>query len=218
MTISATNQRKLTTANNLKLVAGNLSLILSLLGLLFLHANTASACVGRTLYIGALQTPSETLMAEMLATLINERTGTTIQIRYFKDRDAIYTALKSNIEEKRADILVENTITALTIIGTNTTTPDKDFIAAKDTYENDFGVIWLNPFGFNNSSGKVGESISAPLVRRDVLTNFPLLPRILNKLAGVITNKVYDKLQAEVATGEKPKNVAKNFLKKRKLI
>ncbi len=186
--------------------------------ILFFSANSF-ACVGRTLYVGSLESPEDKIMAEMLATLINERTGTTIQIRYFKDRDALYAALKSNVEEKRADILIEDTSDAMEVLGKKSNQfPDKDFITAKEVYEKDLGVIWLNPFGFNNSKGKEGQSISAPLVRRDVLTNFPLLPRILNKLAGVITNKVYNKLQEKVAGGEKPKNTAKDFLKKRKLI
>jgi len=192
---------------------------MSLALITLLSSFNAFACVGRTLYIGAVDSPSEQLMAEMLATLINERTGTTIQIRYFKDREAIYTALKSNIEDKRADIIIEDSLTAMEILAqTPNASPDKDFITAKDLYEKDLGVIWLNPFGYNNSTGENGKSISAPLVRRDVLTNFPLLPRILNKLSGVISNKVYDKLLKEVNDGEKPKNVAKNFLKKRKLI
>ena len=194
------------------------ALKLSLICIILLFSFNSFACVGRTLYIGALQTPSETIMAEMLATLINERTGTTIQIRYFEDRDAIYTALKSNVEENRADILIENTLDAMKILATTSITPDKDFVAVKDYYDKELGVIWLNPFGFNNSTGVIGQSISAPLVRRDVLTNFPLLPRILNKLSGVITNATYDQLKKEVAGGEKPKNAAKDFLKKRKLI
>jgi len=191
----------------------------ALLGVFLMPSQNVQACVGRTLYIGAQETPSEQLMAEMLATLINERTGTTIQIRYFKDREAIYNALKSNVEAKRADILVENSLQAMGILGqTPNASPDKDFVTAKDLYDKELGVIWLNPFGYNNSTGEAGKSISAPLVRRDVLTNFPLLPRILNKLSGVITNQVYETLLTKVKSGDKPKNVAKDFLKKRKLI
>lgn len=186
---------------------------------ILLIASSAFACVGRTLYIAALETPAEKVMAEMLATLINERTGTTIQIRYFASLDEIYSALRSNEEEKRADILIEDTIDAMTVLKKEVSqSPDTDFITAKELYEKDLGVIWLNPFGFSNSKGETIQSISAPLVRRDVLTNFPLLPRILNKMAGVITNTVYSDLLQEVDKGGKAKTVAKDFLKKKKLI
>ena len=192
---------------------------LSLIGFVLFFAVNAFACVGRTLYIGSLETDGDKIMAEMLATLINERTGTTIQIRYYPDREALYTALKSDVEEKRADILIENTVDAMKIVGKESNQlPDNDLITAKELYEKELGIIWLNPFGFSNSTGASGQSISAPLVRRDILTNFPLLPRILNKLSGVFTNEIYSSLQKEVADGEKPKNAAKNFLKKRKLI
>jgi osmoprotectant transport system substrate-binding protein len=192
-----------------------LALLLSSL----LITSAVFACVGRTLYIGALETQEGKVMAEILATLINERTGTTIQIRYFNDSQGLYDALKSNEEETRADILVEDTIDAMAVLKKDLNQfPDKDFVTAKELYEKDLGIIWLNPFGYNNSRGKTGQSISAPLVRRDVLTNFPLLPRILNKLAGVITNATYNDLQNAAAKGEKPKNIAKDFLKKEKLI
>lgn len=184
-----------------------------------LISSSVFACVGRTLYIGALETPAEKVMAEILATLINERTGTTIQIRYFKESQDLYDALKSGEEEKRADIIIEDTIDAMAILKQDQSQlPDQALVTAKELYEKDLGIIWLNPFGFNNSQGQNSQSISAPLVRRDVLTNFPLLPRILNKLAGVITNDIYTDLQNAISKGEKPKTVAKDFLKKKKLI
>lgn len=191
---------------------------LTIICVLYLSVTIAHSCVGRTLYVGAMHTPSDKIMSEMLALLINERTGTTVQTRFFDSREALYTALKSNVEEERIDILVEDTIDAMQVVKQ---TADKDqqknFLTVKAIYEKDLGVIWLNPFGFSNSQGG-GESISSPLVRRDVLTNFPLLPRVLNKLAGAITNKSYDDLNQKVTSGEKPKNAAKDFLKKKKFI
>ena len=182
-------------------------------------ANGSFACVGRTLYIGALNNSSANIiMAEMLSLLINERTGTTVQTRFFDSSDELYDALKSKKEEERVDILVEDTVDALARMKQQPQAdPDKDYQLVKDLYDQQLSVVWLNPFGYNNS--KTGSpSVSAPLVRRDVLTNFPLLPRVLNKLAGTIDNATYDKLKKEVADGEKPKNAAKDFLKKKKFI
>lgn len=181
------------------------------------HATTGTACVGRILYLGALETNSDKLMSEMLALLINERTGTTIQIRSFASPEQLYTALKSTKEEERVDIIVEDTVQGMTMAKlTATAAPDQDFLAVKAYYEKALDVVWLNPFGFTKDAGK--PSISAPLVRRDVLTNFPLLPRVLNKLAGAINDKAYADLIKSLDSGEKAKNAAKDFLKKQKFI
>lgn len=185
--------------------------------LLLIHAGSAAACVGRILYLGALQTNEDKLMSEMLALLINERTGTTIQIRSFDTPDQLYNALKSSKEEERVDIIVEDTVQALSIAKqTAGASPDQDFLTVKAFYEKELAVVWLNPFGYNTNAAQ--PSISAPLVRRDVLTNFPLLPRVLNKLAGAINDKAFQDLIKSLDGGEKPKNAAKDFLKKQKFI
>ena len=66
--------------------------------LLFVILWTANsfACVGRTLYVGSLDTTEDRVLAQMLVLLINERTGTTVKIRYFDDTEALYSALKEN--------------------------------------------------------------------------------------------------------------------------
>jgi glycine betaine/choline ABC-type transport system substrate-binding protein len=185
--------------------------------LFLMHATTGTACVGRILYLGALDSNGDKLMSEMLALLINERTGTTIQIRSFATRDQLYQALKSTKEEERVDIIVEDTVQAMSIAKqAANSSPDQDFLAVKAFYEKELDVVWLNPFGYTETTGQ--PSISAPLVRRDVLTNFPLLPRVLNKLAGAINDKVYQDLIKALDSGEKPKNAAKDFLKKQKFI
>lgn len=192
-----------------------LSLIFFVLSLI--PATSSIACVGRTLYLGALQSNDDSLMAEMLALLINERTGTTIQIRPFKTSAELYSALKSEKEQERVDIIVESTTQALTIAKQKAgAAPDQDFIAVKEYYEKELNVVWLNPFGYNKTAGQ--PSISAPLLRRDILTNFPLLPRVLNKLAGAINDKEFQDLMTAVNGGGKPKNIAKEFLKKQKFI
>jgi len=195
----------------------NRLLSLILFGLFLIPASAANACVGRILYLGALQSNEGKIMSEMLALLINERTGTTIQIRSFDTTEQLYNALKSPKEEERVDIVVENTAQALSIAKqTAGASPDQDFIAVKAFYEKELDVVWLNPFGYNTNAAK--PSISAPLIRRDVLTNFPLLPRVLNKLAGAINDKAFQDLIKSIDAGEKPKNAAKDFLKKQKLI
>ena len=81
----------------------------------FLWSANSFACVGRILYVGSLDTTEDKVLAQMLVLLINERTGTTVKIRYFDNNEALYKALKENDEEKRADIIIENTDDALAL-------------------------------------------------------------------------------------------------------
>ncbi len=184
-----------------------------------LWAANSFACVGRTLYVGALDTPEDKVLAQMLVLLINERIGTTVKIRYFDNTQAMYDALKENDEEKRADIIVENTNDALALLKkAQPADLDQAYKQVKEIYESELGLIWLNPFGFTHAVNDDRQTISAPLVRRDVLTNYPLLPRVLNKLAGAINDDAFSILTAKVRDGEKPQNVSKDFLRANKFI
>ena len=185
----------------------------------FLWTANSFACVGRTLYVGSLDTTEDKVLAQMLVLLINERTGTTVKIRYFDNNEALYNALKENDEEKRADIIVENTNDALALLKKSQPGDlDQTYKQVKELYESELGLIWLNPFGFKHATGDEKQTISAPLVRRDVLTNYPLLPRVLKKLAGAINDETFTTLTAKVKGGEKPQNISKDFLRAKKLI
>ncbi len=197
----------------------NIRFGLVLLVLVLSFSGSACACVGRTLYIGARGTVGEKLLTEMLELLINERTGTTVKTRYFDNTDQLYQALKSNIEESRVDIIVEDTERAAALLKIPRNSDlSKEYSIVKKRYEEEFAVIWLNPFGFTQKNGQTGRSFNATLVRLDVLNNFPLLPRVLNKLAGAINNEVLKDLLAKVKSGEKRRNVARDFLMKMKFI
>jgi glycine betaine/choline ABC-type transport system substrate-binding protein len=187
--------------------------------LVLLWTANSFACVGRILYVGALDTPEDKVLSQLLVLLINERTGTTVKIRYFDDNEQLYGALKQNDEDKRADIIIENTEDALALLKKPRPGDlNETYKQVKELYESELGLIWLNPFGFTHTAGNQQETVSAPLVRRDVLTNYPLLPRVLNKLAGAITNETYTALTDKVRAGEKPKNVSKDFLRAKKFI
>lgn len=187
--------------------------------LAFLWSANSFACVGRILYVGSLDTTEDKILAQMLVLLITERTGTTVKIRYFDTNEALYSALKENDEEKRADIIIENTDDALALLKKDQPGDlDQTYKQVKELYESELGLIWLNPFGFKHATGDEKLTISAPLVRRDVLTNYPLLPRVLNKLAGAINDEAFSTLTAKVRSGEKPQNVSKDFLRINKFI
>jgi len=142
-----------------------------------------------------------------------------VQIRFFDDRDQLYDAMKLTDENERVDIIVEDTSQAMNRLHRERL-PDtnKEYLLAKELYDQELDIIWLNPFGFKRKQKEADPAVSAPLLRRDVLTNFPLLPRILNKLAGTLDDETYLDLEAKVSSGDKAKNVAKDFLRTRKLI
>lgn len=189
----------------------------------FYGAITGHACIGRMLYVGVVDTvEGERIMAEMLVLLINERTGTTIKIRLFDNNAQLYKALQSNNEGERADMIIEDSGDAMAILKRPRLGDlGQEYTTGKELYEKEFNLIWLNHFGFTNLKKSIGGTVSAPLVRRDVLANFPLLPRVLSNLSkkgGAVDNEIFTQLLDRVRSGDKPKNVAKDFLKAKKLI
>lgn len=192
-----------------------------LVALILIAATTASsqACVGRILYVGAMETIESKTMAELLVLLINERTGTNVKIRYYTDNAKLYQAFQSHDEEARIDIIIENTADAMAYLKKERNTDlDQEYLEAKKIYERELNVIWLKPFGFLNYKGQGSQSICAPLIRNDVLTNYPLLPRILTKLSGAIDEQTFTGIIDRVKAGAKAKNVVKDLLRAKKFI
>src|SRR5512143_1571201 len=92
----------------LVLIGGSMMKRLSLLLVvaflaLSVFAGRASACVGKSLVVGSVNTPSLTVAAEMMGILITERTGTTVVIKYFDNFSALNDAMKKG----EVDIMVD---------------------------------------------------------------------------------------------------------------
>ncbi len=181
---------------------------------LLLLGRQSDACVGRILTIGILDTPAEQVLSEMLLVLINERTGTTVTIKHYKNTQELYQAAKKN----EIGVIVESTDRALKILGKpKADDVKKAFDTSREEYRKNFNFIWLDPFGA--LLGERGTSTYyAPVLTVEVLTNFPALPRVINKLAGVINDDSFAKLIKAQASHEKPRKIARDFLKERKLI
>ena len=194
-------------------------IFLALIFMLSATTTVSHACVGRILYVGAIETVEGQTMAELLVLLINERTGTNVKIRYFDDNNKLYQAFKSHDEETRIDIIIENTADAMAFMQKERIKDlDQEYLAVKKLYEKELDVIWLKAFGFKNIKGSDNPSVSASLIRNDVLTNYPLLPRILNKLSGAIDEKTFSEMIGKVRSGSKARNVVKDFLRAKKFI
>ncbi len=188
------------------------AITLIILALFFSPA--ADACVGKVLNIGVLNSAEGRVLSEVLSALITERTGTTVTIKYFRSEQELYEAVR----KEQADILIENTSRALRVLNKP---PEADakkaYEAVKAAYEKEKGIIWLKPFGFLKSNGGL-PSYTATLLRVAVLTNFPALPRVINKLGSGINDESYARLIKSVESGETPKKVARDFLRAKKLI
>jgi len=177
----------------------------------------ADACVGKTIVVGALDTPQQLLLANMLAILVGERTGTTVKVVPAASHEAAHQALlKADL-----DMYVEYTgIGQVKILGAPAVADQSAlYKAVKERYNQELNLIWLEPFGFADPklapAGTVAEA--APVVRKDTLKKFPALARLINKLGGTIDLATMQKLEAGVK-GDNAKDVARKFLKENRLI
>jgi glycine betaine/choline ABC-type transport system substrate-binding protein len=155
------------------------------------------------------------VLAEMLSSLINERTGSTVAIQFYKDEQELYEAVKVN----QVDISIENTLRAMQVLNKPAVSDvDKAYAFVKSTYEKEKGLVWLKPFGFLHSNGSAAPSYTSAVLRVEVLNNFPALPRVIGKLGNTLNDETYAKLMKSVESGEQPKKAARDFLKAKKLI
>lgn len=191
--------------------------VLIFLLLMFCVSNLAFSCVGKSLEIGTTGTVQQEVLANIIAELIGERTGTTVKVVAFKSSDEAHAALlKADI-----DMYVEYTGVGQTVILQAQPLADAAelYKAVKDRYNEELNLIWLKPFGFDaaQSLGVTLPAEAAPVVRKDTLKKFPALARLINKLGGMIDQQTISSLVKEAST-EQPKQVAHGFLKNNRLI
>jgi glycine betaine/choline ABC-type transport system substrate-binding protein len=177
------------------------------LALMLFVSHEASACVGKVLYIGISNSPVEQLIAEMVATLVTERTGTSVKIVSFKETKEVYAAARKG----EIGLVIENRDRAFDVIGkprdNNAKTGQETL---KREYQKTLNMVWLDSLG--------GTPPYAPVLTTDTLSSLPALPKLLNKLSGILTEDAYNKLVKSARSEEKPKKVARDFLKAKRLI
>lgn len=180
------------------------SMMLMILTLSF--APQSEACVGKTLFVGTSGTSHELLLAEIISQLITERTGTTVKIQQFKDSTELYSALKKG----EVGMLVENTAQALKILARKEDNPKEAYALVKKEYRKNLNLVWLDLFGTHQAY--------APVISMDTIGHLPALPKLLNKLSGTLTEETYAKMLKSMKSDEKPRKIARDFLKAKKLI
>ena len=170
----------------------------------------AVPCVGKTIVVGHYGTAESEMIANVVAVLLRERTGTTVKLRKYGDTREIHKAM---VDDEIA-IYQEYSRVALTeVLGEG---PGKsaaeEFSRVKVLYNDKFDMVWLNPLGFNR-----GNSQAALIILKHTIAKFPALPKLLNKLSGPLTGAALDGMVKRAASDGFEKS-AREFLKAEKLI
>ena len=198
-----------------------LTLCVILTNLAALAAKPLHGCVGRLLIVAVSSSADQVIMGQMLSVLINERTGTTVNIVHPGDLKACHETVLNG----KADIYIDYIGLAQTSTGISSDVddPQEAYTLVSQSYLDKFGMVWLKPFGFQGpwtseiQPGKEGGTLAAPIATKDVLRKFPVLDRLINKLAGRIDNKIINELKKN--TKDQDLEVAvREFLKAQKLI
>ena len=203
--------------NRIKLLLACLMLAMPLVQLM--QPSTALSCVGRVLNVAIYDTTDQKIMGQMLAVFINERTGTTIELKKAATPEECFELVKKG----DADIFIgyigsPAAKDTKALAGSST---DETYSLVKQYYREQYGMVILKPFGYKGpvkESGPVpGASLAVPITTRKVLDRFPILDRVINKLGDKVDNDTLNLLINEFKT-ENGEQVIKNFLKKRNMI
>ncbi|MCX7990498.1 MAG: hypothetical protein N2999_00475 [Proteobacteria bacterium] len=160
----------------------------------------SDACVGKTIYVGHLSGKGDEIVGNILARLITERTGTSVKLKKYNDTSSL---LKAGTGGEVDIFVVDDRFIA-------ETTGLKNRDEAKNIYNVNHNLIWLKAINEK-------EDFLAPVIRKDTLKKFPALPRLLEKLTGLINNTQIEELKTEVEK-KGMKDTIKDFLKKKSLI
>lgn len=189
--------------------------LIFLIAACLLPSRAAEACVGRIIHIGAANSPAERVLSEIIALLIAERTGTTVKTMTFDTHTALYDAIRAG----EIGIFTENTTRALEVLGSPGTENTQDtYDLAKQLYREKLNLVWLDVLGLTVDKTPNNQAKNAIVISNEILSAFPGIPRLLNKLAQKISEDDYIGLVQTANSGDDPKTIARTFLNSKKLI
>lgn len=187
--------------------------VLVIFTLLAVMATQARACVGKVLYIGVTNSPNDQLLAEMISVLVTERTGTSVKILTFKTGAEIYNAVRHG----QVGLIIENTDHGLELVKRPREANAKTaFEIVKREHRKTFNLVWLEPLGTLTGNGS--SQLVAPVISLEILGNLPALPKLINKLTGIVNDNNYSRMVKMVKAEDKPNKLAREYLKAKKLI
>lgn len=175
-----------------------------------LAANSGQSCVGRVLNLTIDGSPEQKAVAQLMATYINERTGTTVKL-VEKPQSADGTCA--------TDVCIQYLKPALASMGGEQPQDEKEAYAkGKEFYMEQKSIVWLKPFAFKGPVAQQADaSIAVPISPREALGKFPVLDRVINKLSGMVSDSLVQEM-IQKSQGADPAAAAKELLKSQKLI
>lgn len=194
-----------------------------ILGLLvfLLPANTLHSCVGRLLVVAVSNSPDQIIMGEMMSVLINERTGTTVNVTQPGDLKACHEAV---LKGKACIYISYIGVAQADMEGADAVNdPQESYTLVSQSFLEKFDMVWLKPFGFQGPltneahSKKDRGTLAAPIATKDTLRKFPVLDRVINKLGNRIDNNIIEELRKKTENQD-VKKVVREFLKAQNLI
>lgn len=182
-----------------------------------------SCCVGRILTIAVDQSVDQNVIGHMLVVFINERTGTTVQLK----KAASLADCFRLVNDGDADIFISYIKAPLpgqkTEAALSTASPQETYSLVKQYYRENYNMVWLKPYRYHGpvmegqSASPDSGSFAAVVTTRKVLDRFPILDRVINKLSDRIDDDIINKFIKESSTAN-IEQVVKNFLKKKNMI
>jgi len=186
-----------------------------------LMAAPGSCCVGRVLTVAVDQSADQNIIGNMLSVFINERTGTSVQLK----RVATPADCFRLVKDGDADIFISYIGAPLPDkeSGLSAGSPEETYSLVKQYYRENYGMVWLKPYRYHGpvaegrDASPASGSLAAVVTTRKVLDRFPILDRVINKLSDRIDDDAMNQLIKETGSGDIEK-VIKEFLKKRNMI
>ena len=188
----------------------------------------AYPCVGRLLFLGITANEDQKAMAEVLSILIEECTGTQVNIVTFQTLGECREA----VQKEELDLYLDYVGSGLLYVlnhenkhnheNRHMENPDRAYSLVKHLFDQKFSLIWLRPFGYTHPllESEISKEIkdvpnqAVCVARRQVLNRFPILPRLINKLRNKIPNDTITRLQKS----NDLKSEARAFLESENLI
>ncbi|MCI5143207.1 MAG: hypothetical protein D3909_16075 [Candidatus Electrothrix sp. ATG1] len=178
--------------------------------LLLTFTSTSHSCVGRILNLTVNESTEQQIIANIMATYITERTGTTVNI--VNDPEAVGTQCPS-------DICITYINTGLAGMSSESQGSDdqENYSLVKEYYIENENLVWLKPFGYKGPVQQENASMAVPVANRESLAKFPVLDRVINKLGNLIDDSSLEQLLQQAESGN-VESAAKDFLKTKNLI
>ncbi len=175
-----------------------------------LAASPGQSCVGRILNLTIDGSAEQKAVGQLMATYINERTGTTVNL---------VESQPSTDGSCATDVCLQYLKPALASMGGEQPQDEQEAYAkAKEYYLENKSVVWLKPFAFKGPVAQQAEaSIAVPVSPRDALGKFPVLDRVINKLSGMVSDSLVQEM-IQKSQGSDAAAAAKELLKAQKLI